>query len=240
MKPPAPHARAAVRAVATLGLSGLCVGYILWKIDLRQTARIVGHAHPLPLAAGILIWFAAVWPFAWRWQRLLRARGVEAPLRWLVRIYLVSWGAGQLLPTSLGGDATRIYSGTRRFQGETSTIVGSILIERIIGGAATLLLAAVGLGLAVGSFDVGPYLWIEAILVAVTSLIGLVFFSRRMRQPLSRLLPLLRRLRVERVLRTVYEGTHAYRNHSAVIAEATLVTLVVQAVRIIGIWLLGE
>jgi uncharacterized membrane protein YbhN (UPF0104 family) len=50
----------------------------------------------------------------------------------------------------------------------------------------------------------------------------------------------LRRLRVERTLRIVYEGTHAYRNHSAVIAEATLVTLVVQAVRIIGIWLLGE
>src|SRR4051812_30583076 len=105
--------RASARAVATVGLGALCIGYIVWKVDLRKTAEIVGHASLWPLGAGILIWVAAVWPFAWRWRLLLRARGVEAQLGWLVRTYFVSYAAGQLLPTSLGGDATRIYSGTR-------------------------------------------------------------------------------------------------------------------------------
>jgi uncharacterized protein (TIRG00374 family) len=148
--------RAFVRTFATIGVSSLCLGYIVWKIDVRKTADIVGHARLWPLGAAIMIWLIAVWPFAWRWQLLLRARGVDAPLGWLVRTYFVSYAAGQLLPTSLGGDATRIYSGTRRFRGEPSAIVGSVLMERIIGGAVTLLLAAVGLVLAIGSFDVGP------------------------------------------------------------------------------------
>jgi uncharacterized protein (TIRG00374 family) len=229
-----------LRALATLGLGALCIGYIVWKIDVGKTAEVIRHAHPWPLGAAIIIWVVAVWPFAWRWRVLLRARGVEAPLGWLVRTYFVSYAAGQLLPTSLGGDATRIYSGTRRFRGESQAIVGSVLMERIIGGAVTLLLAAVGLVLAIGSFDVGPYLWVETALVASTVLVGVVLFSRRMRRPLARLRPLLRRLRVERPARTVYDGLHGYRDHRRAVAQTAILTAFVQAVRILGIWLVGK
>jgi glycosyltransferase 2 family protein len=236
----ASHTRAAARAAATLALSGLCVGYIVWRIDLRRTADIVGHAHPVPLVAATLIWLIAVWPLAWRWQRLLRARGVEAPIGWLVRTYFVSYGAGQLLPTSLGGDATRIYSGTRRYRGEAPAIVGSVLMERILGGAATLLLAAIGLALAFGSVEIGPYLWIELLLVVGTVAIGTVLFSRRIRRSLARLGPLLRRFRAEAAARTLYDGLHGYREHRTVLVEATVISVLVQAARILGIWLVGK
>jgi len=232
--------RRAPRAALTLVLAGLCVAYIVVKIHPGQTAHVLGRARPGPLAAAAAIWFAAVVPLAWRWQQLLRARGVDAPLGWLVRTYLVSYAAGQVLPTSLGGDAVRIYSGTRRHRGETEAFVGSVLMERILGGVATLLLAAVGLALAVGSFDVGPYVWVEGALVVGTAAAAAVFFSRRMRGPLARLLPFVRALRAERAARTLYEGLHAYRRHTRVLAGATALTVVVQAVRILGIWLIGR
>jgi glycosyltransferase 2 family protein len=228
------------RAVVTIGLGALCVGYVVWKIDIRRTGEILGHAHPLPLVAAVVIWFLAVWPLAWRWQRLLKARGVEAQLSWLVRTYFVSYGAGQLLPTSLGGDATRIYSGTRRYRGEAPAIVGSVLMERIIGGAATLLLAAVGLALAFGSMQIGPYLWIEVLLVVGTAMVSTVLFSRRFRRPLARLRPLLCRFRAEAIASTIYDGLHGYRDHRRVLVEATTVSVLVQAARILGIWLVGR
>jgi len=230
----------ALRAVLTLALAAACIAYILVKIDLGETAHVITRARPLPLAAATAVWLLAVWPLAWRWQLLLRARSVDAPLRWLVRTYFVSYAAGQLLPTSLGGDAARIYSGTRRHTGSAEAFVGSVLMERILGGVATLLLAAVGLALAVGSFDVGPYLWIEAALVAGTAAAAVVLFSRRMRGPLRRLLPLVRAIRAERVARTLYEGLHAYRRHGRLLAGMTALTVVVQAVRILGIWLIGR
>ena len=62
-------------------------------------------------------WALSVWPMAWRWQRLLRARGIPDDLSWLVRAYFVSYTAGQVLPTSIGGDAARIYETTKRHPG---------------------------------------------------------------------------------------------------------------------------
>lgn len=232
--------RHAARAAATAALASACVAYIVWKIDLGRTGHVLAHAHPAPLMAATAVWVAAVWPLAWRWQRLLRARGVEAPLSWLARTYFVSYAAGQLLPTSLGGDAARIFAGARRHRGEAEAIVGSVLMERILGGVATLALAAVGLALAVGTFDIGPYLWVEAVLVATTAVACLVLFSHRMRRPLAGCLPLLRRLRLERGARTLYDGLHGYRRHADVLAEATALTLGVQAARIVGIWLIGR
>ena len=49
--------------------------------------------------------------------------------------------------------------------GATSAIV---LLERALGGAATVLLGAVGFVLAIGRYDVGAYLWIEGAFVLVT------------------------------------------------------------------------
>ena len=49
------------------------------------------------------------------------------------------------------------------------------------------------------------------------------------------------RLRVERPLRAVYEGIHAYRDHAAPARSAcSLLTLAIQAVRVLAIWLAGK
>ena len=102
------------RVAATLVVTGLCTAYILWKIDLGRTAHVLAHAAPAWWIASLAIMMGSVWPMAWRWQRLLGARGVHESLRWLVRSYFVGYAAGQILPTSLGGDASRIYETVRR------------------------------------------------------------------------------------------------------------------------------
>jgi len=232
--------RRGLKAGLTLAVTAACAVYVLWKIDVRETLHTLAQANLAELGAAVAIWTVAVWPLAWRWQRLLLARGVAAPLGWLVRTYFVSYAAGQILPTSLGGDAARIYSGTRKYTGRGEAFVGSVLLERILGGIATLLLAAVGLALAAGEYDVGIYLWIEVALVVVTAVGGVVLFSRAARRPLARLAPVLAKLRVERFARMVYGGLHAYRRHTSLVVSMIALTVAVQAVRILGIWLVGR
>src|SRR5919206_3916515 len=99
---------------------------------------------------------------AWRWQQLLRARGIDETVPWLTRAYFVSYAVGQVLPTAVGGDASRIFETSRRHPGQASPIAGSVLLERALGGAVTLALAGVGFALAIGRYDIGAYLWIEA------------------------------------------------------------------------------
>ena len=119
-----------------------------------------------------------------------------------------------MLPTSIGGDGMRIFETTRRHPGQGGPVAGSVLLERALGGAATLLLAAIGFVLAIGHYDVGAYLWVELGFVIATVVLAVVLFSsgcaRRWRGPC----PCAKWLRVEKPLRAVYEGIHAYRDAS--------------------------
>ena len=226
--------RKAVRVVATLAITGLCTAYIVWKIDVGRTAHVLAHARAGWWLAAVAIMVASVWPMAWRWQRLLAARGVHDSLRRLVRTYFVGYAAGQVLPTALGGDASRIYETARRHQGAGGAAAGTVLLERVLGGAATLVLAAVGFALAVGRYSVGGYIWVELAFVVGTVVLGIVLFSQRVA---ARAEPLLGRVRV---LRSVYLALHSFRGEARLLTSMFGLTLVVQAARVLAIWCSGK
>jgi uncharacterized protein (TIRG00374 family) len=228
------------RAAATLVVTALCTAYILWKIDLGETGHVLAHARVGWWLASLGIMVASVWPMAWRWQRLLEARGVQESIGRLVRTYFVGYAAGQVLPTSLGGDASRIYETVRRHPGQTGAAAGTVLLERALGGVATLVLAAIGFALAVGRYDVGGYLWVELAFVVGAAVLGVLLFSTRLHPFLQLTRPLLRRLRVERPLREVYIALHAFRGDAPLLVAMFALTLGVQAVRVLAIWAAGK
>jgi glycosyltransferase 2 family protein len=230
----------AVRVAATLIVTGLCTAYILWKIDLGKTGHVLAHARLGWWFAALAIMVGSVWPMAWRWQRLLAARGVHDSLRRLVRTYFVGYAAGQILPTALGGDASRIYETMRRHEGSGGAAAGTVLLERALGGAATLTLAIVGFALAVGRYSVGGYLWVELAFVLATIVLAVLLFSTRMHGPLQRVRPALRLLRIDRPLREVYIALHSFRDDAGLLGEMFALTLVVQAVRVLAIWCSGK
>jgi uncharacterized protein (TIRG00374 family) len=224
----------------TLLVTGLCTAYILWKIDVGQTIDVLRSAQLSYLAGSFAIQAVTVVPMAWRWQRLLAAKGIHDRIPWLTRAYFTAYTAGQVLPTSIGGDALRMYETSRRHGREGGVIAGTVLLERALGGAATLVLAAVGFALAIGTYDVGAYLWIEAFFVVATIVLGVLLFATWARRPLRRLVPVARFLRVERPLRAVYEGIHSFRRHPWLLVWLFVVTLGIQAVRVLAIWLAGK
>ena len=229
-----------VRVALTLLVSAAAVTYVLYKIDLGKTLEIIGSASVPWLVASAVLTLITVPPMAWRWQRLLVARGIHEGLRWLTRAYFVSYAWGQILPTSVGGDASRIYETSRRHPGQITPITGSVLVERAIGGAVTLLLAGIGFLFAIGRYSIGAYVWPEAIFVVATILAGIVFFSRSVRRRLVFLLPLARRLRLEAPARAVYDGIHGYRDHPRTLVVVAFVTVVMQLTRILGIYASGR
>jgi uncharacterized protein (TIRG00374 family) len=232
--------RRAVRLAASALLTALALWYILVSTDLGEAAHILGRANLWYAAAALALMAVTVVPMAWRWQLLLAARGIRESLPWLTRAYFTAYTAGQVLPTSIGGDALRIYETSRRHPGEGGPVAGSVLLERVLGAAATLVLAAIGFLLAIGRYDVGPYLWVEAVFVVATAVLAVLLFSRAARPLLRRIVPAARGLRLERPLRAVYEGIHAYRGHPRLLGGVGLLTIATQACRILPIWLAGK
>ena len=229
-----------LRVVLTLVVTGLCTVYVLWKIDLGRTARVIVDANALYFLAALGLVVVTILPMAWRWQLLLKAKGVQDEIPWLTRAYFVSYAAGQVLPTSIGGDAVRIYETARRHPGQGNTAAASVLLERAIGGAATLMLAAFGFVLAVGHYDIGPYLWVEGIFVVATIVLGFLLFSRRVRPLLALGRRVLAPLRLDRIVGQVYLALHSYRENAGVLLGVVAVTLGVQAVRVLAIWFSGK
>ena len=232
--------RRAIRVAATLVVTGLCTAYVLWKIDLGRTWHVLADADLSYFLVALALMVVTILPMAWRWQLLLRAKGVQDELPWLTRAYFVSYAAGQVLPTSVGGDAVRIFETARRHPGQGNTAAASVLLERAIGGAATLMLAAVGFLLALGHYNVGAYLWIEGIFVVGTTVAGFLLFSRRVRPLLARGRRILAPLRLDRVVADLYAALHSYRDNIGVLLGVTAVTLGVQAVRVLAIWCSGK
>jgi len=229
-----------LRVALTLLVTSLATAYVIWKIDLARTLEIIGDTQLGYFLAALTITIATTLPMALRWKWLLDAKGIRDRLSWLTRAYFVSYAAGQVLPTAIGGDASRIFETSRRHPGNTGTIAGAVVLERAIGGAATLLLAAAGLALAVGEYDVGVYLWIEAVFVVATVAGGFLVFSRSVRTWLRWLGPVLARVRLDRPLRALYEGMHGFRDHRRALLSVFLLTLGIQVARILAIWLCGE
>ena len=173
---------------------------------------------------------------ALRWQWLLAAQQIFDRFWWLTRAYFVSYTASQILPTSIGGDAVRIFETAKRHPGRSGDLTAIVMIERGLGGAGTVLLGAIGFVLAIGHYDVNAYLWLEGAFVFGTILLLVLFFSRRARPLLGKVRPLLVRLRVERPLRAFYEGVHHYRSHPGLLLKVFVFTTAIQAVRILAIW----
>ena len=189
--PPPGRARRAlrnrtVRITGTVVVTGAAVAYLVSKIDLGKTAHIMATASPGWLALSAFLTIATVPPQALRWQLLLRARGVEENVPWLTRAYFVSYAVGQVLPTGVGGDASRIYETTRRHPGAGSPIAGSVVLERAIGGAVTLVLVAVGLPARDRAVPRRAVPLGRGVFVVGTIFAGVVVFSARLRRHLRR------------------------------------------------------
>jgi hypothetical protein len=229
-----------LKIAATLLVTSLAVAYILSQVDLGKTKDIIAAASVPWLLLSALLTVVTVPPMAWRWQRLLAVRGVHETVSWLTRTYFVSYAVGQVLPTSVGGDASRIFETSRRHPGQITPITGSVLLERALGGAVTLTLAGIGLLLAIGRYPIGAYLWIELVFVIGTIAVAFVFFSRTVRRRLVFLGPIARRFRVEKPARAVYEGLHGYRDHPGTLLVVAVVTAAAQLTRVVAIYASGR
>ena len=89
---------------------------------------------------------------AHKWNLLLRARGIGFSNAEVFRIYIASGFVGTFLPTGVGADIFRVIrtsTGGRKIDMMTASIV----VERVIGILAVVVLALVGLGLVVSKTE---------------------------------------------------------------------------------------
>ena len=129
-----------VKAAITAGLAY----FVVTKVDLQVVGDHLGDLDAVWLAIAVLATLALYGFSCVRWHFILR--GIEAPLklRQVTAFFAIGLFFNQALPSSIGGDALRIWRVFGAGQ-RLSKAVSSVLLDRSLGFASLFTVAAFGL-----------------------------------------------------------------------------------------------
>jgi uncharacterized protein (TIRG00374 family) len=227
-----------VRIAVQVAVSAAIIAYLVWQIDLGKTIDLIRSSNGWYLLAAYAIFLGTTVGMAWRWKALLASKGIHEPIGWLTKLYFMGYAAGQMLPTAIGGDAVRITAHARRRPDRKGEAAAAVLMERVLGAAGTLVLVAIGLVFAIGRYDnIALVVWLEVFFVAGTLVLFALLFSRRANAWLQARGST---RRVARALQSVWQALHDYRLQPRALVTVLVITVVIQAIRIVAIWLCGE
>jgi uncharacterized protein (TIRG00374 family) len=227
-----------VRITLQVLVSAGVLAYLIWQINLGQTIDLIASSNGWYLLASYVIFLATTVGMAWRWKVLLASKGIHEPLSWLTKIYFVGYAAGQVLPTSIGGDTVRIAAHARRRPDAKAEAAGAVLMERVLGSAGTLVLVAIGLVLAIGRYNnIREIVILELALSAGLVVALALMFSRRTNVWLQERGGT---KRLARGFRSLWKALHGYRSQPRALFLVLGATVVFQFIRILSIWLCGE
>jgi uncharacterized membrane protein YbhN (UPF0104 family) len=194
--------------IAKMVLAGLAVLFVVTHVPLRDKngqvgiLTVLGSAHPGVLAVTALVYALGFVIWTLRWRTLLHLARVRLPLRAIVRFTLEAQAGGVLLPGGVGGDALRVSAVVER--GAPIVIaIASVLLDRAIGLATMLGVAAVLYGLRRGATLDATLLFLTAGPVGFAAGIA-VLRARDWRHT-----PLFSRPPIARVAGPLFEYVHA-------------------------------
>jgi glycosyltransferase 2 family protein len=138
--------------VVRVGIALVLVLMILHWVDFTVVLATISKTEGRYVLLVVALAVFDRYLMAYKWNLLLRARGIGFSNPEVFRIYIASGFVGTFLPTGVGADifrAIRTTTGGRRIDMMTASIV----VERVIGMLAVVVLALVGLGLVVNNTE---------------------------------------------------------------------------------------
>jgi uncharacterized membrane protein YbhN (UPF0104 family) len=142
--------------IARLGISGLLLWVLVVKIgdNWAEATPEFTPANVAWLLGALVLTFAGVLLSAARWSAVLGALGLHPPFNQLVSLYFAGQFMGNVLPSTVGGDALRV-SRLAKDNGEPPTTFASVVLERLTGWFVLPVLTLTALVVNPGLRDLG-------------------------------------------------------------------------------------
>ncbi len=217
-----------IKIAVSLGL----LGYLVYKAEparlLAVFAKIQSHNGLGFLLLGFLAMLVAVLFMVIRWRILLKGYGFSLSVGKLYGFYLIGMFFNNFLPSSIGGDVMRIYK-VIEATGDRTSGFASVILERIMGIAATLVLAIWALFYVSQQFHDTRLLF---------SAFGLLFFITaffvgllhdRSFQFIFKLFDKFTIFKIGEKFNKLFEAVHVFKSNRAVLGWVFLMSLVSQS-----------
>jgi uncharacterized protein (TIRG00374 family) len=212
-------------------VSVVLLAAILHWAGIHRVLHELSHTQLKWFIPAVLVSIATVPLMALRWQLLLSAKGIHAPIGWLTRTYFVALFAGQFLPAAIGGDAVRAVELGRRTR-DAPEAVASVLIDRLVGLVSLVVLAVAAVAAGGGSARRPGVIAVEATFGLAAAGTLALLFSSRLRGVVARVLEPRSDGRRLASGGKFYDALHSYRGHRGTLALVGGLALVVQLARV--------
>ena len=134
-----------------VAVSVLLIVAVVASVDRKALVSAIASLDPLFLLPAVLLIWSTTFVSAFRWSIVIHSFGLSGtPLPSYWRLWSLFWIGqffNQLLPSGLGGDGMRMWL-LRNTGLPTGTAVTSVVVDRLIGLIAIVLLVAVTLSFA--------------------------------------------------------------------------------------------
>jgi uncharacterized membrane protein YbhN (UPF0104 family) len=177
-----------------------------------------------------------------RWWVLVRALGLNFSLGDAFRLGSLGFLISQVAPGSVGGDLFKAVFVAREQPGQRTEAVASVLIDRVVGLYAMLLVATFGRLLAGGVSIDGPVAALANVVAALT-IVGSIGIALLMTPPLTgpAMQEWVRRLPIAgATLGRLVEAAAAYRSERRYLFAAIAIGCGTHTMFVLAIWLIGR
>lgn len=227
--------------VLKLALSAGLLWFVLSRADLTQVFTAVRGADPILIGLALLTPLLGYTLTSTRWRGLLRVVGAEIPPGPLWRASLIAVFFNQFMPSTIGGDAIRVYEAWRN-GASRSAALSSIVVDRVIGTFALVLLAVGMLPFVSAAFE-NPWA-VYGVVVAVSMMVSILMLMLFL--PIPGVISLFHRLcaalpgPAARIAGKLDRAFAPYRGRWKVLPASMILSLLLQANVVLMHWLIGR
>jgi hypothetical protein len=133
--------RKALSLLAKTAVSGLLLYFALRAVDIEAVRDRLSQIDPRWIVFALLLLLGQAFVGAMRWRRIVIGCGAMLPLGQLVRFTMIASFFNQTLPSSVGGDAVRIWLVGKHTNWRVGTY--SVLLDRVVGTVALAILVVI-------------------------------------------------------------------------------------------------
>jgi hypothetical protein len=133
--------RKVILLLLKVAISGLLLYFALSFVHIGTVAGRLGRLDPAWCALGLLVLLAQTFLLALRWRQILNRCGADLPPLRMFRFAMIGNFFSQTLPSSVGGDAMRIWLVAKQTNWRVGTY--SVFLDRVVGVVALAGLVAV-------------------------------------------------------------------------------------------------
>ncbi len=207
------------KRVLHFAVSVALIWWIAGKVDWSDFGRTLRETDPGYLALSLAMSPVLIVISARKWQLLLNARSAAAGLGACVNLYVIGYLFNNVLPTNVGGDLVRGYLMGRR-TGDASTAIAAVVLERLTGFTALVLIAVAALPFApAGTWHLWVYGFVAGVGGAFCAAVWVLLDGRAARW--------VRRFDGHSVVRKamrLHDALEAYRGHPRVLARCIVLS----------------